>query len=174
MTDPDLVGNTQDLHVTDREHPAEKDLPADVREAHTQHIGERNYTWGLILMIGGFILALGCAVASDNRLFSKPNSSLFGFLGLIALEAIGAVLVQAGAHERRNRPVRAMNRLILVRIDTILAKAETTDRRVDFILDLVSPVSDRLDALEKRMAAVPDYTQGLADGARIIGGVARE
>jgi hypothetical protein len=176
-----LGGHSQDLRDLRIPLPAENTLKPEDQDSRARRFGARAFSFGIAIMVGGLIAALVCAVAGDNNLFHKPPATLFAMLSLICIEAIGAVLIQVGAHERLARPDRAMNRKMLAQqqqnASRVMAQVRENAKDLEELRGFVSPLPRRLENLEKVVNAmehvvnaVPDYSQGLADGARIISG----
>jgi hypothetical protein len=166
-----LGGHSQDLRDLGMPLPAEKTLKPEDRDAEARKFGTRNFRFGIAIMVGGLISALVCAVASDNHLFHQPPATLFAMLALIVIEAIGAILIIVGAHERLARPDRAMTRKMLAQqqenASKVMAQVQENAEYLETIMGLVSPLPARIQAMERVIARVPKYEEGVLLGAEL-------
>jgi uncharacterized membrane protein len=166
-----LGGHSQDLRDLGIPLPAEKTLKPEDRDAEARKFGTRNFRFGIAIMVGGLITALVCAVAGDNNLFHKPPATLFAMLALICIEAIGAILIQVGAHERLARPDRAMNRKMLAQQQqnaaVVMAQVRENAKDLEELRTLVAPLPGLIDAQNRVLANLPDYGAGIVDGIRM-------
>lgn len=158
--DNSLGGGTQDLLALQRDHPAERDIPEDAREAATQAWGKRSLRIGCYLTAGSFFGALISAVLTENQIFHTRAGAIFGILAFLAVAIVGAAFIAAGNAERMHRPMRALSRQILL-------EGQARDEQIGLLVDMVSQIPHRLAAIEEVVAKVPGYTEGVMEGAEL-------
>ncbi len=127
---------------------------------------------GTLLLISG-ITTITCtftasiSVALLHPQIMRGETRHFATIAALALIALGAVLAGAGIAERLQRPVRWVGW-------RNLQHGERAAAAIDGIAAMHGEIRDRLDELEERQGrledaikSLPDYTQGLAEGARV-------
>lgn len=146
--EPEKPGNERGQHVTDhlgettedlrdlhQPHPAEHGIRTEDTDAVARRFGNRCFRAGLYIAGGTFTAALVVTAAcGDNVLDNYPGARLFCSLAIIAAIATGGALIVIGGVDRLIRPIRAMDRqMILGGID-----ARKRIGRIEHAMDLVA------------------------------------
>lgn len=163
-----MVGHTtRDVLALGHPHPAEATLPAKEHEAVIRRLG----TWwtisGAAVLVLAVIAALAVALADRHSFLTSPTGALFTHLAGMLLAAIGTSLFVAGLMERIQQPQRTLIRHAMTRAlanaDVLEELSETMQR----VSDAMVALSVGMAKLEEVVASLPDYGQGVIDGAQM-------
>jgi hypothetical protein len=154
------------------------DLNTDPDENRTKRYGRRMLGAGISISVGTVVAAQTAAIISEQRMFDNRAAELFAILTLVALMSLGFAMITVGGLERIQRPSRRRLRHHAALLDRlrVLAERSAIDHReqYDNLQGLVAALPGRMSALEERteemarvLESVPDYSQGLSEGARV-------
>lgn len=166
--------NTRDFHHLHIPHPAEIGLPAADTETRIVRFGNRALTAGIAIPVGIYVTTLAAAVAADVGIFTSPAGQMFATLGFIAVMTLACGLLTLAGVERLSRQSRTLVRRAVGRVednaDTVAANKaliEKTNRLVAELIVTNAALEKRLLGVEQALENVPDYSEGMAKGARI-------
>lgn len=155
---------------------------------------QRRAGWSLVIAgtticIGAFGAAQVAAVITRNDLFGNDVGHLYAVLALIALIALGTSLISAGVaklvtarvtsgiatlhihHERTHRRLGQMAAEIHDLAGQHRSSVDALSARLQDKAQTLGPVieglPERLERIEKALADVPHYGQGVIDGAQM-------
>jgi hypothetical protein len=147
----------QDALTRRRPHPAEAHLPALEHEWSTRRLGTRWTIAGSVILVAGTVGTLALAVINPDFL-DAATGVLFAHLSGMLVVASGASLLTAGLIERVQQQQRTLVRQAMTRINTNAELLQTLNGITDGIVP-------RLEAIERAIRDLPDYGQGVIDGA---------
>ncbi|BAL87169.1 hypothetical protein AMIS_19490 [Actinoplanes missouriensis 431] len=160
----DLEGTTRDLRDLGVPHPAEKGLPKADTEDQARAYGATQRRRGTVILVGTVIVTLGGAVLAEEYTWDSGAAQMLATLAILSITVYAGCLIVLGGIEKMLRPVRTHMRLAMSRATQ---NAELGGMNAQLIADLVEAqeaMNQRLAAMEKTVAAVPEYEQIFRDG----------
>jgi hypothetical protein len=171
----ELGGNTEDLHALGEELPAEQppDTAADGKPKLANRDRLQRRYGNLFLLAGSSVIVLtllAILAVPEHQAFTIPP--VVGDAGTGALLSIGSSFLVVGLIERLGRYARAMNRRVIedqraFAVEVIAALGELSEQ-LRHVTSLVAPLQARLTAIEQVIEKVPEYAEGVMDGAQAM------
>ncbi len=181
----DLTMTTRDLRDLGQPHPTEHGLPASDTEDRIRRWGCRCRWWGAATLAADFAGSLAASTQADNAFWDDHASRTLVGITFILAGLVGSAVITAGLIERILRPMRTQIRRAMARADTNAdigaANRDAIDRNGRAVTEAVHTLVDiqkemaairhELAGMQTKLASVPDYGQGLAQGARVAASV---
>jgi uncharacterized membrane protein len=165
-TQPPFLAEISSLALG-QQHPAEQGLPASDREAHTRRWGNRLLVGGTTILIAAIIVTLSVATLYGTGAWGCEDGRLFATIALTFIDTLGAILATVGFLERRDRSHRAATRQAIQRQKDTVAQLELLVGLVSALPGRLSALEDRAGTIEKAIEQLPNYGQGVIDGAQM-------
>lgn len=169
---------TRDLQALRETHPAESGLAKADTETRIRRWGTRCLIAGLVIPPVMYGASLVASILAEINVFKSEAAQLFSVLGFIGLMQFATGLLILAGLERLTRPLRALARRSVTRAEDNARIGEELRKEVAINSRLVAELIVTAAASEKRLAGVeqaiekvPDYGQGLAQGARVAASV---